>query len=356
MTDYFSGVDSKSCFKSKDSFTDDGSRPELLLEHFKFVRQKRLTPGKTDEINRMFAKWCELLFCGFNIAVTGPQSKFALLETFRMNYLDSCKIPNYRNAQAENGESFLNIHTIRIHGMQPISMAAFNHAMFDIKEERKVTSRDYEQFIVNAKRDHIHHVFMIHSFEFFLKECEDIFDLILRLYSMNDEHIHMILSSDLFNAGKKLNIIKFKARLVFFAAPYTESYFMEKAQLASELDIATDKGAVAVHKLFEERVQVKQLQDVYHALGQLRQIMVYIIEHFLQNCDQPSNSMEFHDLQRYCESELFIRRAAALRQHLGELEDHKIIENNETTNKIQCIVSPGVCRQFLEFVKSQLDK
>lgn len=401
MTNYFNGVDSRPAIKSDHKFTNEGAKIELLNDYYERQRKHLITRDVQDLMNEMFIEWTELLFSGFNIAITGPLSKFALLETYSKEYLESGEIPNLRGEtrdeprksrsrkkkQTEDNGA-LDIHTVSLHGMEPLKMGTFEHKMFGIKEQKRSDNKDCQRFINDATSNNTHYVFIIHSFELFQRDSGDVLDVILKLYEMNQDMIHIILGSDCFNGIKKVNAIKFRARLLFFTAPFTESFFMEKSQLASALDLH-DKGAGVSHRLFEECVDLQSLKDVYQALGPTKEIMSYIIENFVQkselNVDNQveqeqtlpifgddhqakrprktrgaksqrvkpmETDLDFHDLLRYCESALFIRRGAALEQHLGELRDHKIIADDDSNNKVQCIVNLNTCKRFLEYVKS----
>ena len=395
MTEYFNAIGEKSALKGRTNFDPEGARHDLLLEHYKAVRAKHLTEEKVQEIDDMFQEWAELLFSGFNVAVIGPQSKFALLETFVARYLESGRIPDFRKASGKSKRPpMLNITTVRLMGLDPIKTEAFNHAMLNITETRPATRQDHKEFIEKARRENMHYVFVIHSFEFFISESGEVFEAIMLLHSMGNDCIHMIISSDAFNGAKKLMPNKFKCNLIFFVAPFTESFFYEKTQLGNEFNIgeAVETMIAASGNPFDDKIDLQSLKDVYTALAAVRKVMLYIIRDFVGKselrCDierpkealnsrevdvrasnrlrgaqeerrkrarpkAPETDLEFQQLLTYCESNFILRRGAVLRNHLGELKDHGIIAENESGSRIQCIVDVRTCKKFLDYIESR---
>lgn len=302
----------------------------------------------------------------------------------------------------------LDIVTVRMHGLDPIKPEAFNHALFDIKESRRAKDSDYKEFIRQARADNQHYVFLIHSFEYFLKECEDVCETIFRLYALDPIHVHLVMSSDVLNAGKKLNNLKIKLSLVFFVAPFSESFLREKTELMNEFEEGDGgpNNETTVHRLFNDKTDLQSLKDIYQALdGATASIMKYILRDYLEKCQANQNGdetefvpyalvpdldeddgveqnrtrpkraakaeraagkrtktrratkigshLDFHHLLAYCESKFIIRRGAALRDHLGELKDHSIISEDEAGNKIQCLIGVRMCEKFLDWAETQ---
>lgn len=404
MSDYFTNVNSKPSIKSHEIFNREGARFDLLLNYVRESRRSRLTQEDLEAIDSMFARWCDLLFCGYNVAVTGPQSKHWLLETFKARYLDSGLIPDERPSNGDSSSSsMLKIKTFRLHGFTPMRMQEFAHSLFDIKESRRVTNNDLEEFIEDTRKNKIHHVFMLHSFEHLLRECDDICEIIFQLYSLDDYYIHIILSSDHHNGGKKLSALKFKLQLIFFPTSYGCSFFYEKTQATLEMEdgkaISHNKNST-LQKLFDGTVGIQSLKGIYEALVQTRPIMVYILKDYVEKCKlskegdadfdgdddnddaisrrrrrttrtmpddnsakqtrkslhRPTTSthLDFQQLLKYCEDNFILRRSTNLRNHLGELKDHNIIE--EDGNKITCKIDAGTCMKFLEYVNSLGDE
>lgn len=459
---YFRDVNTKSALEYKKVFTADESRPDLLLEQYRYSRKRLLKNQKPAQINDLYMDWLDFLFAGFNVVVFGSQSKYALLETFKKKYLDSGKIPDFKTAcQSDNCDSnqcdspietevttelrpklrrgtrtkevakvvpepskrvkppassipisglnssncpMLNIITVRMHGLDPIKSELFNHSVLDIIESRRIKESDLKSFINKLKSEDLHYVFLIHSFEYFLKDCDSICETIFQLYSMDPNRIHLVISSDLLNAGKKLNNLKIKLRLAFFVAPFTESFLWEKTSLMNEFDDVQDGlNKSTVHRLFNDKTDLQSLKDIYQALDQATKSIMkfifkdYIDKHSIEEAlgeDQnqqphdsdidsgstkrtaraqtksqrsnkdgaskrrkkaPENYLDFHHLLNHCESNFIIRRGAALRDHLGELKDHSIISEDQSGNKIQCLVDARICSRFLQWVGAQDD-
>lgn len=282
-----------------------------------------------------------------------------------------------------------------MNGFTPITFEKFIHAVFGIKDKNKVTDIDMDQFSSDAKQTQTHYVFLMHSFELLYKECPKICDLIFQLYRINSEFMHIILSSDHINGGKMLNKFKFQLKMIFFHLPFGESFFYEKTHAVCIMDEAGDPNELAnqTNRLFEGQLNLQSMKDVHQAVQpSCRLIMLYIMEHHVVQSEliarmthemeavkssrkstsnrtlrssvapqekktEPTKApktadLDFSDLMRYCESRFIARRANLLRDHLGELKDHRLIEMDESGNKIQCQVPIETCKKFLDYIKS----
>lgn len=380
--DYFSSVGTKSFGRAREHFTTEGTLPDLLPDNYKLYRKASLTREKINQIQSDFAKWCELLFCGFNIAVLGPQSKFNLLETFKAKYLDSEQLPDYTE-EALNGRTKkqkLSITTVRLHGLDPISMETFVNSVFGVTDRRHAKQTDLKKFLDKSEADNEHYVFMIHSFDKFLKHCEDVWELIMSLLASNKStRMHLILSADSINAGKKLSTLKFKLKLIFFASPFGESFLSEKIQIANEIGDVN-----GLHRLFDDFIGLQTLKDVFSAIGTApRKVLLLILTEFIQKSEMKQNDDEenkgvinrrttraadpsekqrkatkqndaliyFSELLSNCTKKFIVQQSFKLRSYLDELADHKVVLFNETT--IECLVSVPCSKKFLEYVAAE---
>lgn len=394
VTDYFSSAQSKSAIHGIRPFDDEGSRPDLLLAQYKLARERLLTVKKEERIEQMYHKWCDLMFVGGqNVVVIGPQSKFAVLETFKKRFLDRGTLPDWlalmaaadkkqqaisnpiktktnvisRSSKSIRGKTTtklakatttsnrphgvptLNVTTVRLHGLDPIKLEAFNHAILDIGENRRVKESDFQEFHQMVKRENMHYVFLIHSVEFLMIESEEVFDAILKLYSNNKRHVHLLMSSDHWNAGKKLANLKCRLQTVYYHSEWCESFLWEKTWLLRNFD-SSACNATTIHRLFSDKTDLQSLKDIYQALDSAsQQILTYIIKDTLEH-SSTRHKVDFHLLLRHCESNFIIRRGTALRDHLGELKDHKII--SEDGNKIQCLVDANISERFLKWIET----
>ena len=303
MTDYFTSSSTKQALKGSAGFSTDDSRPDLMLKHYKIDRKNRLTEQVLKRIDDDYKQWVDLLFDGFNILVQGPESKFSLVETFRVRYLDSGEILDWETISG-NVEKFkrkdrnpkiptLDVKTVRLHGLDPIRLEQFVYAMFHVNDDggggddndesvavnKKFIDQRVDRFVKRLTGSKEHFVFMIHSFDYFQRDHEEICDILIRLYELLPKQIHFVLSVDVINSSKKLTSLKFKLNLVLFQAPYTESFYYERAQLVSDFDI----GAKSCDQmLFSDRVELQSLKDVYQALGNTGQIMLFILKDYIE--------------------------------------------------------------------------
>jgi len=343
----------------------------LLLQHY----EKRCPLIKSNPISlgHMMKEWCISLFNGYNIVVQGRQSKFRLLELFKKLYLDSDKIPDLSCQDPTNGTSNLNVITVRMHGLTPLSLEKFNHAVFGITENGKaVYERSLAQFLDCSRKTRTHYVFLIHSFELLYRDCRDICDIVFRLYRTEPAYMHILLSSDHVNAGIILNGIKKQLQLVFYNVPFGESFFYEKTSAIS----LVSETALQADLLFRSELDLQSVKDVYAALQHsCREVMLYIIDQHIHKASgggrneadherritrgssrtqqKKDTSLQFNQLFEYCKSKFVTRRPQVIRNHLGELLDHKIIELDESGNKIKCCIQTDTCKKFLVYLESQ---
>lgn len=336
MTDYFSSVNIKSTLKKTDDFSEE-YQPHLLKEHYKLVRENRLTSDKVKEIKEFYLKCYDLLLLNFSIIVQGPQSKFTLLETFKARYL-SCKTEHPLN----------NATVVRFHGLDPVKMDDFAHNMFGLTSYTpKHIQQGIDSFVTKtSKTPKKTFIFLIHSFDHFLRDSEDIVDVIATLRAKLPKQIQVLASSDVINASVKLSDLKFRLNLIFLSAPFTESFIHERAQLIDEFDFGTNEN----NALLANTMNLQTLKDVHQALGNSGQIMLIILKSFVDS----KENIDFRDLQRTCENRFLVRRAAALRQHLSELVDHKLIEVDGT--QIKCLVDEKTCIKFIEYAEAQTNE
>jgi len=393
MTTYFESILKKPLVRTTEPFCYDDARSDLLQDHLKLVRQSQLTQDKMATIDDMFKKWVNLLFCDFNVAILGPQSKFALLETFRTRYLESNVINDKKGPTKKGkGETNMKLQVVRLHGLDPIKLENFNHTMFGTTtSSKKQAQKDKELFLDKIRKSKQHFVFLIHSFDYFLRDCEEICDTIVELYACLPEQIHVLMSLDVMNTSKKLSHLRFKLKLVFFQAPYTESFHYERSQLMNEFDIGSHGGQV----ILSDQVDLRSLKDVHQALGNTASILIYILKDYIDkfeaaninadegmvedNSDEENNEnkshsrrlrrrttdvrkstqpkvkmttdLDFQHLFSYCGKNFIVRRTATLREHLGELVDHNIISFDGT--RIKCLVDIKTCKKFIESIERQ---
>lgn len=374
MTDFFLAVGSKS-IKSKEAFNNEGSKPELLLEAYKAQGESSRSPAVIDN---NYKQWCNLLFAGFNVVIHGCQSKFKLLETFKQRYLDSGQLPDLSDDAPMNGFTMLNVTTVRMHGLVPVSFESFINGLFGIQDSSKVKPEQIMEFLEKARRKRQHYVFLMHSFDSLYRECKPVCDLIFQLYRHEPKYMHMILSADHVNSGKILNQLKTQHQLIFYYANGDSSFFLEKTHAFRGIEDMGEQARASDRSIatFEGQLNLQTIKDVYQALqAKYRSVMVHIIKEFVQRNQSiedtkmidkqarestaktprrsdrnkaDSTELDFNKLLEHCESTFLLRRANVLRNYLGELEDHGIIALDETGNKIRCLISINTCKRFLK--------
>lgn len=388
---YFLKVGSKSALRSKETFNNEGSKPELLLDYYR-KNGPRPIESNLLVIDSMFQEWCDLLFNQFNVAIQGRQSSFRLLETFKKRYLDSGKIPDFHYMSSNGKSPFLDITTVRIHGLCPISLEQFSNSLFDIKRSGgRVNDDDIKTFSKQIRNTKCHYVFLIHSFDSFYKECKGICEIIFQLFKKEPKYIHIIVSTSHLFAGKILNKLKYQLNLISFRNEYCESFFYERIQ-STAIEAVGNKGDEAtgqLNRLFGGEISLQSLKDVYEALQvKSREVLVYIIQRHLQKIDLDDQAkmtrpekrarrdtraastnkatlvgsqsvmtdevpeLGFNELLEYCQSKFILTRNAVLRSYLGELEDHRIIELDNSGRKIRCLPGKTLCENFLKFTES----
>lgn len=337
--DYFTGVGSKTNLKFAQPIKRN---PALLAEYLK--KEKCQIAANKVEVDLMFKKWCDTLFSGFNIVVQGPMSKYRLLETFRIGYLESNKIPDLDCHSKKNGTSVLRIKTLKFHGFCPISLEPLCHYLFNITEARKMTDEDSDVFLNYAKVSKTHYVFLIHSFELFYRESRKVCDLIFQLCKKEPNYIHLLVSSDHIYSNKILYSLKLELQLVFYPVPYGKSFFNEVTHSIEVMSQDHCAKNATQARLYDEDLNLRSVRDVYQALQpNAKKILVYILENSLVT-EEP---MIFERLFGYCQQLFIVRRANVLRNYIGELADHRIIEIDERDNII-CRVSRSNAKKFLE--------
>lgn len=407
MFTYFTHVQTKPIGSLKLSVED--SRPDLLKTRYELERKRALTPKEEARLDALYKRWCDLLFSGYNVVVTGPNSKFSLFETFKKRYLDSERIfdPLYSTSES------LRITSIRLHGLDAVKLEAFNHAIFGIKETRRIRDTDYHDFCQMVKAEKMHYVFVIYSLDYFLDACEEVCEVIFKLLSMAPKYVHILASSDHFNAGQRSKNLQHSLRLAYSRSflPGIGSFLWEKTQLIGDFDYAADgANETTMHRLFADRTDLQSLKDIHQALDSAtQQILTYIIKDFIDKTEANANNSEassrkrmqaldaeddeehelkdeeradktmpmrtrrsnvnaatttkrsratktisthldFQHLLKHCESNFIVRRGTALRDHLGELKDHKLVSFDDSGNKIQCLVDLVVGKKFLAWL------
>jgi hypothetical protein len=419
MTTYFACGQARAPALSGQIFSSDDSRPDLLGAQYAQDRKKVMTKEKEVQIETQYKTWCDLLFSGYNVVVTGPNSKFGLLETFKKRFLDSEKLLDLATGAP------LNILTVRLHGLDPIKAESFNHVIFGIKETRRVKDSDYQSFSQMIREEKLHYVFLIHSIEYFLDACEEVCDTIFKIHSMNPEYVHIVASSDHWNASLRLRNLQHSLQLIYMQSslPGIDSALWEKTQLIGSFDFAENRATdTAMHRLFADKTDLQSLKDIYQALDSATQkILAYIIKDLIDKSESIANDaasskkrfqaydaeddeegelndeekaddvvpmrtrsansnsnnkertrsnnnndnkrtrssvaqksistyLDFQHLLKYCESNFIVRRGAALRDHLGELKDHKLVASEDAGNKIQCLVDTEIGKKFLAWI------
>lgn len=386
----------------------EDSRPDLLKTQYDLDRKRVMTAAMENKIDTLYKRWCDLLFSGYNLVVTGPNSKWSLLETFKKRYLDSELIFDWCSPSSEP----LKITTVRLHGLDPIKMEAFSHAIFNIKETRRIRDADYLEFSQMVKRDKTHYVFLIHSFEYFIDACEDICEALVKLYSTAPNYIHIITSSDHWNGSHRTMKLQHALQFLYSRSvlPGIDSFLWEKTELIGDFNYAeANANETTMHRLFVDKTDLQSLKDIHQALDSAtQQILTYIVKDFIDKTDSNANNAEasskkrfqaidaeddeehelkeeekadgtmpmrtrrsnanatftkrsrvaktisthldFQHLLKHCESKFIVRRGTALRDHLGELKDHKLISFDDAGNKIQCLVDLDVGRKFLAWL------
>lgn len=380
MTDFYLTVNSKPSTKGRTCDKLPEPSTELLPDYY----DKQTSPidENPEAVDRMFQEWCNLLFNGYNIAVQGCQSKYKLLCTFKARYLDSRKIPDLTLPATQNGAARLNIITVRLHGFTPITLQKFAHGLFNITDNSKIDDTDLSSFVNRARKSRIHYVFLMHSYVRIQRDNKEICDIINKMYQMEPQFIHMIMSIDHVSAGKITTYLNYRLNLIFYWVNCGESFFFEKTHALDVLDdaaCANEPNNIINTRLFERQIDLQALKDIYQALqNACREILKYIIEQFVKkskgegDIEEPmkerlingktvrrstrnapkSTEISFDRLLAHCEAELIVRRVAALNNHLGELIDHNIISKDESTNKIQCLVNLYTCQKFLDHLES----
>lgn len=373
MSDYFMNCGTKSAIKSRGVFDRDVN-VELLVKYLN--ETPRQIESNIESVRLLCHRWYELITCGFNVVVSGPQSKFRLIETFSYMYLQSPKLQPKRSSKKNKQEADFNTRTFRLHGFTPISQEKFNHAVFNIIESRRVTENDINDLVEDMKEKQLHHVFLLHSFDLLYKECTSVCDLIFQLYDREPKFTHIILSIDHMYTTKILEKLKFRLKLIFYNVPYGESFLYEKTRAVCVID-SGGKGASNTADVLQGRLSLQSLKDVYQALQETCQkVMVYIMKHHLEKTEKLAavESIEQEPTKKRSKSSVHSRtravsntlsintimntvalmtRAAVLRNHLSELKDHNIIETDESGNHIECLVGPSTCKKFLDYLESE---
>lgn len=385
---YFVKVGTKAVIRSKEIFNHEGSKPELLSDYYK-KNGSRPIESNLLIIDSMFQEWCDLLFNQFNVAIQGKQSSFRLLETFKERYLDSGKIPDFHAVSSNDKSSMLDITTVRMHGLCPISLEQFSHSLFDIKRTGgRVTDDDIKTFLNQLRSKKCHYVFFIHSFDSFYKESKAICEIMFQLYKKEPNYIHIILSTSHLFAGKILNKLKYRLNLISFRNEYCESFFYERIQSTAieGLDDEKDEATSQLNRLFGGEISFQSLKDVYEALPvKCREVLVYIMQRHLQKIDldekvrmaKPEKrakrntraasmtktvkpelvkdgeaaELGYNELLEYCQSKFILTKGIVLEGYLNELRDHRIIELDNSGKKIHCLPSKSLCENFLKFTE-----
>lgn len=377
MSDYFKCVGTKASLENKKPFDNELVRYDLLLGHLKNVPDPIEAHWKEIDL-KFYVRWFNLLFCRYNVIVRGPLSKYRLLETFVHVYLESGKLPNL---MAPRG--YLSVMTVKLHGFEPPTFEAFKLKLFNIVDSKKLTDDIIENFAEQARYHKKHYVFVIHSFEPLYSAREDICEVIFRLYELEPEHMHILASSDHINGGALFARKKVPLQLVFFNYKYGESFFFERAHIQglSLDDVAPSDQIVAS----EAQLNLNSIKDVYQAMQRAcQQILVYIVKDFISQAQlietereqeaeasqvrlggdtnkirrstriarrvNEINDLDINRLMSYCASNFIATRQNVLRNHLGELMDHKIIELDATGNRIRCLVALETCKKFLDHI------
>lgn len=348
---YFSKVGTKAALRSKSTYTSDDAKPELLLDYY---NEHQPMENNLLAIDKMYQEWCDLLFCELNVAVEARQSSFRLLETFSVRYLESKRIPDFQCLKPDNGTSILNITTVRMNGLSPISMEQFNNYIFGITTKSgKLTDQDIDSFLIKRTNTRSHYVFLIHNFESLYQECRDVCDIIFSLYARDPKHIHIILSTSHIFAAKILNELKTKLNLIFFRNPYSESFFYERAQ-STVVETAGQSD-----RTLGADISLQSLRDIYEAIPvKAREFLIYLIGRFLErfDCKEEVAELQYDELFQFCQSKFILSRNAVLQNYLGELKDHRIIEMDPTGKKIRCLLSTSTCKKFLDFTSNNQEE
>lgn len=393
--DYFTSVGTKSSIKSKEEYSAEGSRPDLMV---KYLKEHDVLEKNMQEIDAMYAEWFDRMFAfKFNIVVRGLGSKFRLLETFSQRYLMSDYISSKddqpvgkKQARTDKRESArkksavlpleVGLTTYRLHGFYRNSLDHFIHSVLGIITKRKHTKADIARFIENLEETNVHCVFLIHSFDKLYKDCKPVCDLIFDLYESSPQYIHLLLSCDHINSGKILSNLGSQLKLCHYDVPYGESFFYEKMHTISVMGDNENENVIGQ---FDGEINLQSLKDVHQALQKACQtILVYILNDFIErnnfkenlieqpdsnkskskgnksrrstraNPQAPDPHLNYQVLMSHCESKFIVRRANQLNNYLEELADHRIVELDSTRHKIQCLVPLSTCKKFLEYVGS----
>lgn len=398
MSNYFTSVGVKSSIKSKNVLSPEGSRFDLLLQHYE--SQPRPIETNLEAIDKMFIEWCESLFFNNNsVLVRGFLSKYRLLETFKTRYLDTGEIANppmqkaKKNKRAtrriteiqrqEDPTNALKITTVRMHGFTPITLENFIHAVLGITDNRRLKQDDTKNFIRNISKTNTHYVFLLHSFDLLYKDCKKICDLIFEFYKLSPKYIHIIMSVDHLLSAKILGKLKLPLQLAFFHVPYGESFFFERTHSYSVIERGDEGKGNQTLQPFGDQLNFQTLRDVYQALQKACQaVLVFILKTHCQRSkeledevdEQPSPKkkqrsstrggklpkrnagtapyLDFQKLMKHCEANFILRRTNQLYNHLEELLDHRIIELDDSKKKILCLVSVATCQKFIEFLET----
>lgn len=333
VMDYFLNVGKKSCIKNKNIFDTKGADRDCLLTVTADIDPR--------QIATMYREWKAALLTCFNIAVFGRESKFKLLEKFGRR----CHL-------------IANVKIIRLHGFDPVSLEKFNYSLLG-----KKSIEDYA-----ASIEEEHHFFIMHNFELLYKNCQVVCDQILKLSLLKPTHIHMVVSFGHLHANKIYDSIKLSHNFISYQYCHGDSYHHERQSVIGELD-HVQTG------IFDRQLDLQSLRDIYQALqANAKRIMKYILENHVKLSESGSNEalvehplggamipakkraareavvdhLKFDVLMSYCEREFIARRFNMLRNHLGELEDHRIIELDSTKTKIHCLISVASCKEFLQ--------
>lgn len=378
MSDYFKCIGTKASVENKKTFDTDQVRYDLLLGYLRSRRDPIEVHWKEID-SKYFVKWFNLLFCNYNVVVRGPLSKYRLLETFVQVYLESGRLPNLR---APRG--YLDVVPVKLHGFEPPTFEAFKLKMFNIVDTKRLTDEIIEEFIAKAKYHKKHYVFVIHSFESLYMAREDICELIFQLYEREPEFMHILTSSDHINGGALFSRRKVPLQLVFFDYKYGESFFFERAHIQGlSLDEPMSGDQIVAT---EAQLNLNSIKDVYQAMQRAcQQILVYIVKDYISQAQlietereqaaeasqtrlggdnknnirrsiriarkvNEINDLDINRLMSYCASNFIATRQNVLRNHLGELIDHKIIELDATGNRVRCLIGLETCKKFLDHI------
>lgn len=361
--DYFTNVGTKSALHNQGALDDD--EYDSLSLYDSIAKEHNLSLSRYKKANsENYIQWRYLLKISHNIVVLGRGSRYQLIMKFANN------IKKYGNSRQT---------MVMLHGFTPITIGEFELSL-GISNGGRSTENNYRDFYKKLQNSEGEYYFILHSFDTLFLKSRQLCEAILNICTSVRSKTRMIMSLDHANSIKFLFPWRNKLNLTIFVSDYRDSYFQEKTQSLSSIQRSNDIQSVLIQKQQDHQ----SLLDIYQALQKdCRQILIFIFKDYIEqneangldnnvteiqtlagatslkgrsarNYKRKSVKkyvqmyLEFSKLMDHCERNFIVRRANALRAHLGELIDHEIIEMDQSGNRIQCLTRPEVCKKFLE--------